>query len=429
MNTSMSRIQWLDSLRGLAALIVALDHLFLGTVNAPFRSYWAQPAADNQYFYQLPPISIIFAAKSMVALFMVLSGYSISASLVLARNRGALPQFYQKLTSAAFRRIFRLYIPVFTMATVAQIALYLGFYHWWWPQLDAIGVVPWGSPTLHLRYYVAYLADSLNILEISPNPGLNDQLWTIPRELRGSFCVYLTMLALCGISHRARLCCIMATALYTLWYGDWDIFGFFSGLLMAEVTLGGVEDYRLPESREPSASSSETKLPSSHRTFPLFWRHYGSHVQVLTKIFLFLFSFWLLCQPFEEHWSPGYRFLASLIPPPWRSRHWEYTKFSVSTIGSVGLVTLIINVPVLQRILSIRPFQFLGEVSFALYLMHVLYYRCLRNPIMNFTYRVFTGRDFWDGEDVWEPIPECITVSHHPFNPKFLETNANFGNT
>jgi peptidoglycan/LPS O-acetylase OafA/YrhL len=131
MHSSMERIQWLDSLRGLAALIVAVDHLFMGSIDAPFRSYWTEPAADNRHFYQLPPISIIFAAKSMVALFMVLSGYSISISLVQIRYECNISQFHRKLASAAFRRMFRLYIPVFIMATVAQVALYLDFYHWW----------------------------------------------------------------------------------------------------------------------------------------------------------------------------------------------------------------------------------------------------------------------------------------------------------
>ncbi|ETS73372.1 hypothetical protein PFICI_14977 [Pestalotiopsis fici W106-1] len=410
MHSSIERIQWLDSLRGIAALIVAVDHLFMGCIEAPFRSYWAEPVADNRHFYQLPPISIIFAAKSMVALFMVLSGYSISVSLVQTRNEATISRFYQKLASAAFRRVFRLYIPVFIMATVAQIALYLGLYHWWWPQLDKIGVVPWGSPVLHFRYYLAYLVDSLNILDISPNPGLNDQLWTIPRELRGSFCVYLTILALSGINHNKRICIVLLILLHTLWHGNWDIFGFYSGLLIAEATNHpGNHQIPLHSAKDIPAPIIERKLSNRKSDGSLYAWSSRSHSRVFKKLFLSVLSFWLLCQPFEESWPPGYQFLQNLVPPPWRGRHWEYTKFSISTIGSVGLVILINDTPVLQRLLSARPLEFLGEASFSLYLVHVIYYRCFRNPVMNFTYALFTGNRFWVDGIAPEPLPEYIT--------------------
>ncbi|KAF3014476.1 hypothetical protein E8E14_010408 [Neopestalotiopsis sp. 37M] len=411
MHNSLERIQWLDSLRGLAALIVAVDHLFMGSIDAPFRSYWAEPAAYNRHFYQLPPISIIFAAKSMVALFMVLSGYSISISLVQIRNEGNISRFHQKLASAAFRRMFRLYIPVFIMATVAQVALYLGFYHWWWPKLDEIGVVPWGSPVSHFKYYVSYLVDSINILDISPNPGLNDQLWTIPRELRGSFCVYLTVLALSSIKHNKRICLIVMVSLHTLWHGNWDIFGFYAGLLIAEMTDHQTKRHTsLPLSEDISAPIVEPKryMRRPDHYFPAWYSR--TDARRTKKLFLSVFSFWLLCQPFEDSWPPGYQFLSVLIPPPWHVRHWEYTKFTISTIGSVGLVILINDAPVLQRILSTRPLQFLGEASFSLYLVHVLYYRCARNPVMNLTYAMFTGNRFWEDGLARDPLAECITL-------------------
>lgn len=410
----MERIQWLDSLRGLAALIVAVDHLFMGSIDAPFRSYWAEPAADNRHFYQLPPISIIFTAKSMVALFIVLSGYSISISLVQIRNEGNISWFHQKLASAAFRKMFRLYIPVFIMATVAQVALYLGFYHWWWPKLDEVGVVPWGSPVLHFKYYVRYLVDSLNIVDISPNPGLNDQLWTIPRELRGSFCVYLTMLALSGIKHYKRICLITMVSLHTLWHGNWDIFGFYAGLLIAEMAYHQAQRHTsLPLSEDISASIVESNryMRKLGHSLPAWYSR--THTRRTKKLLLSVFSFWLLCQPFEESWLPGYQFLSALIPPPWRVRHWEYTKFTISTIGSVGLVILINDTPIIRRVLSTRPLQFLGEASFSLYLLHVLYYRCIRNSVMNPTYAMFTGNRFWEDGLARDPLAEHDTVSLH----------------
>lgn len=51
----MDRTKYLDSLKGLTAVIVAFDRLFLNDLNLPFRSYWAEPASKNRVWLQLPP--------------------------------------------------------------------------------------------------------------------------------------------------------------------------------------------------------------------------------------------------------------------------------------------------------------------------------------------------------------------------------------
>jgi peptidoglycan/LPS O-acetylase OafA/YrhL len=269
--------------------------------------------------------------------------------------------------------------------------------------------------------------DSLNILDISLNPGLNDQLWTIPRELRGSFCVYLTMLALSGIKNYKRICLIAMVSLHTFWHGNWDIFGFYAGLLIAEMADHQAKHHTtLPLSEDISASIVESNryMRKLGPSLPAWYSR--THTRRTKKLLLSVFSFWLLCQPFEESWLPGYQFLSALIPPPLRVRHWEYTKFTISTIGSVGLVILINDTPDLQRILSTRPLQFLGEASFSLYLVHVLYYRCVRNPVMNLTYAMFTGNRFWEDGLARDPLAEYITVSlHHLSQRRFDKGTTN----
>ncbi len=123
----MERTTWLDGLRGIAAAIVAFDHYFMSDVWHPFVSFWTEPPEYSRHIVQLPPIRILFSAHGMVTLFMVISGYAISISLLNARDG---PQFLQRMSSAIVRRVFRIYLPVIITASIAQIFYFFDLYHW-----------------------------------------------------------------------------------------------------------------------------------------------------------------------------------------------------------------------------------------------------------------------------------------------------------
>lgn len=123
----MARTKWLDGLRGIAAAIVAFDHLFMSDIWHPFVSFWADPPDMNRHIVQLPPIRILFSAHAMVTLFMVISGYAISVGILKDQNT---PQFLPKLSSAIVRRLFRIYLPVLVTASLAQFLYFFDLFHW-----------------------------------------------------------------------------------------------------------------------------------------------------------------------------------------------------------------------------------------------------------------------------------------------------------
>ena len=61
----MERTLWLDGLRGLASVCVALCHAVVfdspSIFGFAYRSYWAEPPEENRRLIQLPPFRILFA--------------------------------------------------------------------------------------------------------------------------------------------------------------------------------------------------------------------------------------------------------------------------------------------------------------------------------------------------------------------------------
>jgi peptidoglycan/LPS O-acetylase OafA/YrhL len=228
----MGRTNWLDGLRGIAAAIVAFDHLFMSDVWHPFVSFWADPPGENRHVIQLPPIRILFAAHGMVTLFMVISGYAISISLLKDRNS---PQFLERVSSAIVGRVFRIYLPILVTASLAQLLFFFDLFNWKSDE-DFLADFhqPWTNPGTHIKYLLNFMADSINIIAFEYHGSLNGQLWTMPLEFRGSNVVYLLIVGLSAWQAKSRLYILLIIAAFFLWYGNWDTFGFIWGLWLAE---------------------------------------------------------------------------------------------------------------------------------------------------------------------------------------------------
>ncbi|KAB2568540.1 hypothetical protein DBV05_g12781, partial [Lasiodiplodia theobromae] len=255
---------WIDGVRGLAALIVTLDHLFWHLIGPLFQGWKSFPADAHSSILQLPGPSIIFGARAMVPLFFVISGYCISLSSIRARSSAAStnPQsaLLTTLSTSVFRRALRLMLPVLAIAAFSQLVYACGGYSAWPEHFDAASLPSppsssssysssddGFSPLAHARYLLAYAGSLFDqVLTGTRCPGtgtadcpvgLNGQLWTIPLELRGSFVVYLCVLGLARTRDKPRKCVLAALAgALLVWRGWWEGATFVAGLLIAEVT-------------------------------------------------------------------------------------------------------------------------------------------------------------------------------------------------
>ncbi|KAE8147171.1 acyltransferase 3 [Aspergillus avenaceus] len=382
----MERTKWLDGLRGVAAAIVAVDHFFMGEVWHPFLSFWGDPPESNRRLVQLPPVRILFAAHAMVTLFMVISGYALSINVLKARHT---PQYFPRIASAVLRRPFRIYLPVLFIAIISQLLFFFNLYNWTFDEGLLKGLKPWTDPWAHLKWLFIYMTDSINIIAFEYNGGFNGQLWTMPVEYRGSNVIFLLLIGLSAWRPKLRLWSLPLLGLYFLWYGIWDIFGFIWGLWLAEKAVGAA-------SRETEGDENE-KLPLFSFTcatgkYGTWWPRSVTVSRIITAL-SFILGYHFLCLGDDGHLTPGYQFLEPLQPAKWRD-DWQVIHWCWKSVGAALLVYAISESKMLQRPFNTRVAQYLGKISFSLYIVHQAIYHLCRDPLRNFIWLMCDGAPY-----------------------------------
>jgi peptidoglycan/LPS O-acetylase OafA/YrhL len=379
----MDRTTWLDGLRGIAAAIVATDHYFMGGVlDNAFHSFWADPPEENRRFIQLPPIRLLFAAHAMVPLFLVISGYAISINLLRLRDKSDEGDFVRRLSSAVSRRIFRIYLPVFVIAVISQILYFCNIYQWNFGDEVVWGRKPWTAPWLHITYVFRYMLDITNIINFQGNPGFNGQLWTMPMEFRGSCIVYIAVLGLAFWRPQLRRIALGCLMSYWFYFGLWDVFGFLAGLYLAEMRLLGA-----------NSADEEFKLPYHSLKLGRWTSNMNINFSAIWNYSCFIFGIYLLCLSDDGELPPGYLFLKTVESSRWEN-DWAVLSKCWKTAGSVLVVYAISQLPRLQGPLSSRPMQYLGKISFSLYLVHQSVYHLVRDPVRNFLWYMATRESY-----------------------------------
>ncbi|CAG7958252.1 unnamed protein product [Penicillium salamii] len=366
----MSRVKWIDGLRGAAAGVVAFGHYFNGEITMPFRTYWTEPLKDNQRLLQLPPINFLWSMDAMVPLFYVMSGYSIASGLLELRDKQS-ELFIDRVRSSAIRRFIRLTLPLIMLGVFCQIAFFCGLFIRSLPENSAPGIEPWSSPWGHVSYLCKYVADNLQLFQFQYNAGLSQQFWTIPMDLRGSFVLYLVIIIQAPWQPRVRLSLLSILLAHSLWYAMWDIFSIFSGLAFAEI----------------SALYSRTGYQ------PRFLRG------MISYVLRFAIAVYLGSLNSRNSYPPDFRILELAQPWRWSRYDWTNARQGWHSIAVVCLFSVVMQSPRLQWIFTLRPFQYLGRLSFAIYLVHVPLYQILRAPLRDYLWRLLENRE-WPG--AWE---------------------------
>ncbi|PNS16176.1 hypothetical protein CAC42_1939 [Sphaceloma murrayae] len=359
----MDDTRWLDGVRGAAAAIVCVNHLYMGAVPAPHRGYGSYPPEENNYWFQLPPFRIAFEAHACVAIFMVVSGISISWKALHLRSEGRKTELLSNVSSSMLRRGIRLYLPVVAISVISQVVLYLDWYKWQPAkvQRDKLPNV-WS----HVIFCARYILSAIDVFGLPFDDGLNPQLWTIPLEYRGSLAVYTYIIALQRSTSRYRRV-VLALILFWLYYRNyWDLAGFTAGLLMADISVRPTSDLQTVEQKP---RCTPTRRSSSAVTAML----------LVTGIYLF-------CSSDSVDLPPGYGLLAWFEPSTWKSQgdHADpqiNPRFMWKTIGAASLVFALIRSPSLQIPFRSRFLQYLGRISYGIYCVHQLVYRCLRERV------------------------------------------------
>ncbi|HEY8911766.1 acyltransferase [Lacisediminihabitans sp.] len=318
---SSTRLTALDGLRGVAAMVVVLYHLYLVAEPVLLKTGGSGVGSAIWWISQTP-LKLFSAGSEAVLVFFVLSGLVV-----------ALPALGSKGFSwAGFLsgRLARLYIPVWVSIAIGTALV-------WMIPRDQSAVTPgtWMDKAQATSISWGTLLDEASLTRASYD--VNNVLWSLRWEL--VFSVLLPLFVALAIIARRRWAIAIAAALVVSTVGvvaGIDAFQylpvFFIGTIMA-VRLDAIREW------------TKRRLLRPHS------RRWGAALVVGSLLLLVAHS---LARPIVQSGSVADTLLTQL-----------------SVLGAAGLVLAAIGVRPVRSALESRPSQWLGRVSFSLYLVHM----------------------------------------------------------
>lgn len=312
---------WLDGVRGLSALVIYIFHWTMLWFSDVITDAYGAPGSANTVF-QLPLVRIIYAGPACVPSLFIISGYVITIKTLSMIYKGG-PQNNERvlatLSGAFFRRPFRLCVPAILSTLIfAVLNWQFGFFN--------RTVMP--IPDLKSQL-VDWLDDTLKMLNIFNLhkyrfslpyvPRYNHYLWTISVELKNSFLVYTLLLAFAKVKRWVHLLGVLGIAWIALFsQGDIDAAMFCAGLLLAEMTLMFPPDGHRSHVLPGSASNGNITLKDSRRTTFLsqtsgkpYW------IRQFITITTAILGLHLMCYPFQTNvQAGGFKTISDLTPRP-----------------------------------------------------------------------------------------------------------------
>jgi peptidoglycan/LPS O-acetylase OafA/YrhL len=390
---------YLDGLRGIAALIVFIDHFTLNWYFDLRHGYLNTP--EDAYVLQLPFIRLLFAGRASVGVFFVISGFVLSHKSLKQIRSGEKNRVLDSLSSSVFRRGMRLHIPIFFGTFISMLLAYNELYM---PVPARSETIPPTFPTLREQFW-DWWAKTMEVVfpfrGVDPNspygPVYNGHLWTIPIEFYGSIVVFATVLGLSRVRNSIRMTLVAGLATWSLQRGRWDLWLFLGGVFLAEYSLvsSSPSELNLPTTRtfrERLPSSTFLNIDTSKITTSPTIRILLKTLSILSRLLiqcltrlktltlnlfstpltlaLFTTSLFLLSYAGESS-SPGFyhSFLPNYTPQLYLNAYLGAEHFWIS-LGSVLLVFTLIHSQFLQRIFTTPFAQYLGDISYALYIVH-----------------------------------------------------------
>lgn len=312
----------LDGLRGAAALAVVLGHF----VNAflPWTSgFGAVRHLPFEPALQEAPFTLFYSGSFAVAVFFVLSGFVLSVKFFQTSS-------VDVVVSSALRRYVRLAVPVLGSVVVAWFLLAAGLMrnH---EAAERTGSTGWLSTFWNMSAnpvravyegtYGAFFRGSVDY---------NSSLWTMSYELAGSFIVFM-LLALFGKVRRRWV----VYAVFCLALGRDYYVAFVMGVALCDL-----------------------------------WFNWPRGRQVLTRAGWPLLVLGLALAMWPPGATPGTLLypLSRISGPSVLAPVPQLAQMA----GAVCVLAAVLTLAPVARIFCSRPLQYLGRISFALYLLHVL---------------------------------------------------------
>ncbi|KAH6678790.1 acyltransferase family-domain-containing protein [Plectosphaerella plurivora] len=396
---------YLDGLRGVAALVVYFNH---GGYPWFYRLKFGYGATEEDtLFLQLPIVRAMHSGRASIAIFFVISGFVLSYKALIQMHQGKRHLVLNTLAGTTFRRPFRLFMPIAASTAVTALFVNLGLYYNFIPYKPSKTLPqittrkPPGSGTIFEQYRHWFLitvefvdsARRLGTTGFKSNhaTSYNPALWTIPHEFRGSLFVLLLLLMFACARRWVNAVISTGLTIYLAFHGESTLFLFSTGMLLAELSIV------LQPAPSPPVSLDHPQRADRAGSVR---RSVGTAVQHACTILLALVALCFLSFPENDgHKTAGYMALTNITP-----RGYGDGQVFWRCVGAVLFVTALIfspparlfrslpwhqtpathsAEPLLQQFFTTRFAQYLGRISYSLYLCHIPTFHIVGCHIMN----------------------------------------------
>lgn len=336
-----NRIGSLDSMRGIAALVVVIFHCLISFPifhNATYQGFY-----ENWFIKisNITPLNLIWAGNQAVLLFFILSGYVLSLPF-LKRTQ---PNYF----IFAVKRFFRIYVPYIVVMFISVLLLILFADFQGVKSLSSTFNERWNHPITYdaiLAYLLMINYDTTNV---------NGVVWSLYHEMRISLVFPLLMIIV--MKYKWIKASILSTGIILILFLSFSILSnfFVTGLSSALV-------YSLRET-------------SYYALFFVFGTILAKQQQqlktfILSKNPLLLIPLFILALIF--------------INNKWMSLRNNTLEDMISGFGIVMLFITILNSVKIRKQLNSKPLLFLGKISYSLYLVHIPVMMILKVLLVSF---------------------------------------------
>ncbi|KAH6692341.1 acyltransferase 3 [Plectosphaerella plurivora] len=353
----LHKTSYLDGLRGLAALVVAISH-YTEDNHDYFAPAFGMNKGASSSILQLPFVRLIYAGRPMVHLLFVISGFVLAYKPLKAIQAGDLEECHALLASTAFRRPIRLFGPCVASTFFVLLFSYLGLLYQPRPSL-ALQIEDW------------WLALFRDITwpwswDLDTRPAYDVHLWAIPVTFAHSMFLLMVVMVLAPLRRTVRRAALGLLAVYCLCCGRWVAFEFLGGCLLADAVLHRQEPHKIGAGKLEDEEAAAARKSSNN--MPTAGDRAGLELAGSTMLIL-LFCFIASWPNYNAERTPGISLFHRLTPasmttePQGRQRFW-------SGLAALGLLWAISRLDALQRVLERPVCQYLGRISYALFLVH-----------------------------------------------------------
>ncbi|TVY27975.1 hypothetical protein LHYA1_G003516 [Lachnellula hyalina] len=388
-------LEYLTGVRGVASVIVfiyhwthglfhdSMDHAY-GDTNTNSDGSPSSNSELHNHILQLPPLRLLYAAEAMVALFFIVSGYVLSYRPIQDMNvKPATNKSTTTLSSLAFRRFPRLFLPALALVLLAFLA-------------QLTGALKTPTTTL-LTFLHSFLITGIWTWTTFPDNtwSLSPHLWTVPTEFRCSMVLFALLLTVSQRTLLVRFGIEVGVVGWCMGAGRWDVALFVAGAVMAELRVR--REVRL-QAREMERTGEE-----ENRNWQCtMWKSIRTTALLSTLITGLLLACYPPIPPSLD--TPIFGPLSHLTSSRSESRRTIYA------ISALLILSSLDNLPGLQKIFNTRIVQYMGRISYALYLVHGLLIRVVGQRVLDGVWKAAAGGGWGAGDGVKFGIASAVVV-------------------